>query len=90
MTGVLETNGIRCFLNNENFSNLLPHYNGMMGAGTQIMIDGTELEKAQKLLLLPSQENGILCPNCNSSDVQFGLGTNKLEKIFVVLISLLA
>jgi len=90
MKGVLENNGIRCFLTNENFSNLMPHYNGMMGAGIQIMIDENDLVKAQELLLPPSKENGIICPNCSSTDVQFGLGTNKLEKIFVVLISLLA
>jgi len=90
MKGVLETNGINCFLTNENFSNLMPHYNGMMGAGIQIMIDENDLGKAQELLIPTSKGNGIICPDCSSSDVQFGLGTNKIKKIFVVLISLLA
>jgi len=89
MKGMLENNGIRCFLTNENFSNLMPHYNGVMGAGVQIMIEESDLEKAQELILSPSKENGIVCPNCDSSNVQFGLGTNKIKKIFVVLISLL-
>ena len=86
--GMLENNGIRCFLTNENFSNLLPIYNGMMGAGVQIMIDDSDLEKAQKLILSPSQEIKIECPFCNSSNIQFGLGSDKIKKIFVILISL--
>lgn len=89
MKGILETNGIRCFLTNENFSNLMPHYNGMMGAGIQIMIDENDREKAIELILPPSKDIATLCPNCNSSDVQFGLGINKIKKMFIVLISLL-
>ncbi|MFZ4401398.1 MAG: DUF2007 domain-containing protein [Bacteroidales bacterium] len=86
--GKLENNGIRCFLINENFSNLMPYFNGMMGAGVQIIIEDTDMEKAQDLILSTLNENGIVCPNCNSSNVQFGLGNNKVKKMFVVLISL--
>ena len=89
MKGMLENNGIRCFLTNENFSNLMPHYNGMMGSGVQVMIDESDQEKAQSLISSPSKENAIVCPNCNSSNVQFGLGTNKIKKLIVVLISLI-
>ncbi len=34
--GMLENKDINCFLTNENFSNLMPHYNGIMGAGVQV------------------------------------------------------
>jgi len=86
--GKLENNGISCFLANENISNLMPYFNGMMGAGVQIIIEDSDLEKAQELILPILKESEIVCPNCNSSKVVFGLGTNKLKKIFVVLISL--
>ncbi len=86
--GMLENNDIRCFLTNENFSNLMPHYNGIMGSGIQIMIEDSDLEKAQELMLTQSKEEEIVCPNCNSSNIQFGLGINKVKKIFLVLISL--
>ncbi len=86
--GMLGNNDIRCFLTNENFSNLMPHYNGIMGAGIQVMIEDRDLEKAQALMLVQSKEDEIVCPNCNSSNIQFGLGNNKVKKIFLVLISL--
>ena len=67
----------------------MPHYSGVMGAGIQIMIEESDLEKAQELLQTSTKEIEIVCPNCDSTNVQFGLGANKLKKIFVVLLSLL-
>lgn len=87
--GKLENNGIRCFLTNEHFSELMPHYNGLMGAGVQVMIDENDLEKAQALISPKLKSEGVVCPTCNSSNVKFGLGSNKIKKIFVILISLL-
>jgi DNA-directed RNA polymerase subunit RPC12/RpoP len=86
--GKLENNGISCFLANENISTLMPYFNGMLGAGVQIIIEDSDLEKAQEIIFSPLKESGIACPNCNSTNVEFGLGTNKLKKIFLVLISL--
>jgi hypothetical protein len=88
--GMLENNGIKCFLTNENFSNLMPHYNGMMGAGIQIIINERDIEKAKVLLLTQTKEDRIECPNCGSQNIKFGLGINRIKKIITVLISLLA
>jgi len=86
--GMLENNGITCFLANENFSNLMPHYNGMMGAGVQIIISKIDLERAQKFLTEQAIDNEIVCPNCNSKKVGFGLGGSKSKKILTILLSL--
>jgi hypothetical protein len=88
--GMLDTNGIRCVVTNEHFSNLMPFYNGLMGAGAQVMIEDIDLKKSQELLLSSSKDTGIHCPNCNFSDIYFGLGNNKVKKILFVLISLLS
>jgi len=68
----------------------MPFYNGLMGAGVQVMIEDIDLKKSQELLVSSSKEDSIVCPNCNSSDIQFGLGKNKIKKIILVLISLLS
>jgi len=73
---------------NENFSNLMPHYNGIMGAGVQLVIDKSDLNQAQELLLSQPKENDLICPNCGSSKVSFGLGSNWIKKFLAVLFSL--
>ncbi len=87
--GMLENNGIRCFLTNENFSNLMPHYNGIMGSGVQIMINDTDLEEAQQLISMQAKANDIVCPHCGSLNVKFGLGKSKVKKLFTIILSLL-
>jgi hypothetical protein len=37
--GIFEINENQCLLANENFTNLMPNYNGIMEAGVQIIID---------------------------------------------------
>lgn len=86
--GTLKNNGINCFLTNENFSNLMPHYYGILGAGIQVMIEDSDLDKAQKLISPESVANEIICPNCNSANVTFGFGYNKVKKWFIVILSL--
>ncbi|MDT3739852.1 MAG: DUF2007 domain-containing protein [Candidatus Kapabacteria bacterium] len=88
--GMLENNGIKCFLTNENISSLIPHYNGIMDAGVQIIINKSDIEQVNELLLSQTKESEIVCPCCGSLNVSFGLGTNKIKKFFVILISLLA
>jgi Zn finger protein HypA/HybF involved in hydrogenase expression len=87
--GKLENNGITCFLTNENFSNLMPHYNGMMGGGVQIIINDLDFENAQKLIEEQLISNEMVCPNCNSDNVSFGLGSSgKIKKIVTIFLSL--
>jgi len=87
--GMLENNGIKCFLTNENFSNLMPHYNGVMGAGVQIIVADSDVKQAKALLLSQPDETEIVCPNCGSLNISYGLGTNKIKLFFAVLMSLL-
>jgi len=58
-----------------------------LGAGIQVMIDESDLEKAQELISSPKADE-IVCPNCNSSNVTFGFGYNKVKKWFIVFLSL--
>jgi hypothetical protein len=88
LKGMLKNNGISCFLANENFSNLMPHYNGIMGSGVQIMIDETDKEKALGLLEEQQKDVRILCPHCNSANVTYGLGKRKIGKYVAILLSL--
>lgn len=90
--GKLNNEGIDCFLTNENFTNLMPIYNNMLGAGIQIFVDDNDLDKARALIndkLEP--DNGDLdCPYCGSKEIELGIGENKRLKIFNILLSLLA
>ena len=86
--GMLENNGIKSFVLNENASSLLPHLNGIMGAGVQVMIDASDLETAKELIASQSVVKEIICPCCGSTNVKFGLGSNKLKMIFAILLSL--
>lgn len=86
--GMLENNGIKCFLTNENFSGLMPHYNGMMGAGVQIIIDEKDMLQAKELLLSSRKEDDLVCPSCGSPNVSFGLGSNKIKKFLAVFLYL--
>lgn len=85
----LEAEGISCFATNENFTNLMPIYNGMLGSGIQIMIDEKDLEKSNELLELMKSGNTLVCPYCNSENVTFGLGVERNTKIAQIAVSLL-
>jgi len=86
LKSLLENEGIECFLTNENFTTLMPGYNGMLGSGIQIMIDETNSDRAIELISKQNTEK-IECPTCGSEDIVFGLGGNKFRKIVVVILS---
>ncbi|MDQ2177301.1 DUF2007 domain-containing protein [Marinifilum sp. D714] len=85
--GRLENEGIRCFVTNENFSNLMPHYNRILGSGAELMIDQDDYKKAVEILELNSRKE-IVCPNCNSKNIKMSLGKNWFKKAVVIVISL--
>lgn len=86
--GRLKNEGIETFITNENFSNLMPHYNRILNSGIQIMISDLDYDTASKILELNTKQEHV-CPNCQSSKIKFSLGKNKIRKIFVIIISLL-
>lgn len=89
--GRLENEGVRCFTTNENFTTLMPNLNGMLGAGVQLMVFKYDYNRVYHLLELGNSKSDVIhCPNCNSSNVRFGLGHNKIGKIAAVILSVLA
>lgn len=50
LKNLLENEGIESYLTNENFTNLMPGYTGMLGGGIQIMIREEDIKKAQEVL----------------------------------------
>ena len=84
---MLENKEIECFLTNNNFTTLMPGFNGILGAGIQIMIEEKDLEKANALLSIEANPEIIKCPNCNSENISFGLGENRIKKVFFAILS---
>ena len=54
----------------------------MLGAGIQIIIHETDIEKASELI-------EDTCPNCGSDQIGLGIGKHKGMKIFNMLIAIL-
>ncbi len=85
--GHLKNEGIEAFITNENFSNLMPHYNRILNSGIQIMISDLDYNKASEILELNNTEERV-CPSCQSTKIKFSLGQNKIKKIFIIIFSL--
>ena len=64
----LENDGIECFLINDNFSNLMPIYYGMLGSGVQVVVRTEDFEKASNFIKPKTQ--GAACPSCGSSNIE--------------------
>jgi len=56
----------------------------------QIMVNNTDFEKANKIIDLDQSKESLKCPNCHSENITYGLGSNKIKKIFVIIMSLFA
>ena len=85
----LADEGIECIVTNENFTNLMPHMNGMLGSGIQILVDKNDFERATQLLDKGNNRDVQVCPNCNSTNIKYGLGTkHRLKKLFALFIAL--
>lgn len=69
----LDNEGIKCIITNEHVSTLMPHLNGMMGSGVQILVRKEEMEQAIQLLNNRNKNDMQVCPNCNSSDLKLGV-----------------
>jgi Putative prokaryotic signal transducing protein len=85
----LEDAGIKCMVTNENFTTLMPHMNGMLGSGIQILVDKDDFERATQILDKGKNRDTPVCPTCNSTNVKYGLGTNhRLKKMLAIFIAL--
>lgn len=80
----LESEGIVCFLHNEHFTNLMPHYFNILGSGVQVFVPTNQIERAKEIAKLdPTQ---LICPNCSSSNVVNSTSMSKLSLIFIALL----
>ena len=86
----LENDGIECILTNEIITTLVPYFNGMMNAGVQVMINEEDLQKASNLIEKSESFESVVCPVCNSTNIEFSFGKKKKGKILGILLSLLA
>lgn len=82
----LESEGIRCFLVNETFSDMLPIYYGLLGAGVQVVIGKEDMDKAREYH--PTHAYKVICPSCGSEHIHFKYAKiqRKLVLLFVGLI----
>ena len=84
----LENEGIESFLANEISATLLPGYNGIMNGGVHVMIDSSDVERAQKLVSLPNESTELVCPACSSNNIKISFSSNKFMRIFLIVFSL--
>ena len=90
--GRLLNEEIECFLTNQNFTNLMPLYNNMLGSGIQVMISEKDIVAAREILkdkLEPTNVDKV-CPYCGSHAIGLGIGKFKGLKILNMLIAILA
>ena len=83
----LENEGIDCFIANENFSNLMPHYFQILGSGVHLYVNENDFERASKLVSLQEEFVSITCPNCGSSNIKFGFDKKKIGKWILTFFS---
>lgn len=85
----LANQGIECILTNENFTTLMPHMNGMLGSGIQILVHKDDYDLAKQILDKSNARDVNVCPNCSSKNINYGLGTNhRFKKLLAVFIAL--
>ena len=87
--GNLNNEGIDCFLTNQYFTNLMPLYNDMLGAGIQIFVREEDVVKARELLKDKIEPNNqeLHCQYCGSVDIGLGFGKNKWQKILNIILA---
>ncbi|MCV9389432.1 putative signal transducing protein [Reichenbachiella ulvae] len=64
----LESEGITCFLHNENVNNLLPHHNQFLGGGVRVMVMSEQLAQAQEII--GEFHSKTSCPSCGSINLR--------------------
>ncbi len=79
----LESEGIECYLFDENISTLNPLFNISVG-GIKLNIKNTDRDKAQAIIqeiegndLLDEEDHTIYCPKCNSKHLYAGFKSMK-------------
>ena len=85
----LAEEGIECIITNENFTNLMPHMNGILGSGIQILVDKDDIEIAKQVIDKGIKKEIKTCPYCESMNIEYGLGTtHRLKRLIAIFISI--
>lgn len=86
----LADEGIECMLTNENFTTLMPHMNGVLGSGIQILVDKDDYDRARQIIDKRNKRDVQVCPYCNSSNIKYGLGTkHRFKRLLAIAIALI-
>lgn len=90
--GRLLNEGIESFLTNEHITNLLPHYNNMLGGGIQVMVPEADYVRAREILRdkIEPDLRVQVCPYCGSKNIGLGIGKKKSLKFINILLALSA
>ena len=84
----MEDNEIDCYLTNENFANIMPHYNVADG-GIKLFVDEENADRAIELFKLSEnkKEDKMTCPICGSTNLEFRFKKNSFLKWTLALIA---
>ena len=72
LLGKLESEGITCFLKDENTATVMPIWTQALG-GIRLMVAEDQMEKARKLVEEFQQERKekLTCPHCGSHNIEY-------------------
>ena len=87
LKNMLEQNGIECYLWNENFTTLMPHFNNMLGGGIRVVVDESDLAKA--IDIVGDGKSKVTCPNCQSENFVRTTAKSKKGLLMIVLAALM-
>ena len=86
--GLLESNDIFCFLQDEHSIGMNPLYSNALG-GIKLMVRTEDGARAHALLLTNSAEHKLQCPQCGFHDVHYVTEKQNKLNCFSVFLSLL-
>jgi len=89
--GKLESEGIECFLTNENLTTLIPNFTNLLDMGIGLMVSEEDYPKAREIINDQKTEKVAdnVCPNCNSKNIRRKYGKSNIPKWIVLVMSLI-
>ena len=95
--GLLDSNGIECFLSDENIISVNALYAHAVG-GVKLNVFEKDIQRIDSILLsdVPEadaiaddkSEKGIVCPKCNSTNVAYGGSVKQRFSLWNIIVSL--
>jgi hypothetical protein len=88
----LESEGIECFLTNDNISTISPGYMSRFDLTIDLMVSEYDYEKAVTLLTDPPIHGATqnVCPVCRSSNIKRNYGKNKIRIWIAFILSFIS